>query len=150
LFSGNRPRCSTASGTGRASGRRSTSTRSPSRIKTVQALFSEWSADYPTTAGFVVALLTCGGYSPDPAKNTNFSEFCDPAIDREIAHAEQLQTSEPAAAARLWEKVDRDLTDHGPTVTYGNVQVLELLSGRVGNYQYNPAIGTLVGQLWVR
>jgi hypothetical protein len=28
--------------------------------------------------------------------------------------------------------------------------VLEVISTRVGNYQYNPQLGTLLDQLWVR
>ena len=115
-----------------------------------QAIFSGWYADYPTDAGFLVAPLSCSGYSPDGAKNTNFSEFCDPAIDAEMRRAEQLQSTDPAAAARLWAKVDRDLTDAAPWVSFASGQDLELLSGRVGNFQYNPALGALLGQLWVK
>jgi peptide/nickel transport system substrate-binding protein len=116
----------------------------------VQAFFAGWYADYPTDAGFLVAPLSCSGYSADSAKSTNFAEFCDPAIDAEMNHAEQLQAADPAGAARAWAKVDRDLTDAAPWVAFGNAYTLELLSPRVGNYQFNPALGTLLAQLWVR
>jgi hypothetical protein len=51
----------------------------------------------------------------------------------------------PDAAA-----LDRRLTDLAirlPTVTANET---DLISSRVGNYQYNPAWGALVDQLWVR
>jgi YVTN family beta-propeller protein len=115
----------------------------------VQALFSGWYQDYPTDAGFLVGPLACSSYKPD-ASNTNFSEFCDPAIDREMARAERLQATDPVAATRLWAKVDRDLTDAAPWITFASSQDLELLSNRVGNYQYSPVLGALLAQLWVK
>jgi peptide/nickel transport system substrate-binding protein len=114
----------------------------------VQAMFSGWSPDYPTDAGFLVAPLSCATTNAD--FGGNFSEFCDPAIDREMAQAEDLDESDPAAAARLWEKVDRDITNAATWLSFASGQDIELISKRVGNYQYNPAIGTLLSQLWVR
>ena len=116
----------------------------------LQAGFSGWYADYPTAAGFFVNSLTCRSYSPNGVKNTNFAEFCDPAIDREIALAERLQTTDSAAATKEWAKVDRDVTDQAPWVAYGTADTLEFRSKRIGNYQYNPQTGTLLDQLWVR
>jgi YVTN family beta-propeller protein len=116
-----------------------------------QATFSGWYPDYaPPPTGMIVPTLSCAGYIPVAAENTNSAEFCDPAIDREIAHAQALQTSDPQAAWRLWAKVDRDLTDQAPWVSYANGVALEVKSTRVGNYQYNPQWGTLLAQLWVR
>jgi hypothetical protein len=76
--------------------------------------------------------------------------FCDRRIDREIAHARSLQTSDPGTASRLWTTIDRDLTDRAPWVAFANGVVLEVKSTRVGNYQNNPQWGTLLDQLWVR
>ena len=95
-------------------------------------------------------MLTCGAYKTDPAQNFNASGFCDPAIDREIARADALQTTNPEAASRLWAKVDRDLTDRAPWAAFANNSVVEVKSPRVGNYQVNPQLGTLLDQLWVR
>ena len=41
------------------------------------------------------------------------ARFCDPAIDREIARAEALQTTDPVQATHLWAKIDHELTDAG-------------------------------------
>ncbi len=50
----------------------------------------------------------------------------------------------------LWAKIDRDITNQAPWVPYANGVVLEVKSPRVGDYQYNPQLGTLLDQLWVR
>ena len=116
-----------------------------------QAIFSGWYPDYaPPPTGMIVPTLTCSGYTPVAAENTNTAEFCDRAIDREIAQAQALQASDPQAAWRLWAKADRDLTDRAPWVSFANGVALEVKSTRVGNYQYNPQWGTLLAQLWVR
>jgi YVTN family beta-propeller protein len=115
-----------------------------------QAVFGAWYADYASAAGFFALTLTCRSYKQDSDGNTNSSGFCDPSIDREIAQAQALQTSDPRAAARVWAKVDRDVTNLAPWVSYGNGDTLDFLSDRVGNYQFNPQLKTLFGQLWVR
>ena len=112
-------------------------------------VFSGWYPDYQAPAGMVVP-LTCDAYKPVPSENANNAAFCDRAIDREIARARSLETSDPEAATRLWARVDRDLTDQAPWVAFASGVALEVKSTRVGNYQYNPQWGTLLGQLWVR
>jgi peptide/nickel transport system substrate-binding protein len=114
-----------------------------------QVIFSGWFPDYPTPTGMIFP-LTCAAYSPVGSVNLNASEFCDPAIEREITRARSLQTGDPAAALRLWAKVDRDLTDAAPWVAFSNGVTLDVKSPRVGNYQFNPQWSTLLDQLWVR
>ena len=60
-----------------------------------------------------------------------------------------LVTVATAAAGELWAKIDRALVDQAAVVPLFNRQGFDLLSKRVGNYQYNPVLGVLVGQLWV-
>jgi peptide/nickel transport system substrate-binding protein len=115
-----------------------------------QVVYEGWYADYAAPAGFLPAVLTCAGYKTNPAQNMNAAGFCDPAIDREIARADALQTTDLQAASQLWAKVDRDLTDQAPWAAFANNSVVEVKSRRVGNYQVNPQMGTLLDQLWVR
>ena len=78
------------------------------------------------------------------------SEFCDPAVDRQITRAAALQATDPQAAAAQWAQLDRQLTDRAvflPTVTPNEV---DLLSRRARNFQYNPVWGALIDQLWIR
>jgi len=116
----------------------------------IQLGFWGWVPSFASPAGFIPPALTCGAYDAVNARNSNTAEFCNAAIDREIRRAQALQTSDPQAAARLWARVDRDITDQAPWVAFANGVVLEVVSGRVGNYQYNPQWGTLLDQLWVR
>jgi peptide/nickel transport system substrate-binding protein len=97
-------------------------------------------------------VLTCASFVPRNASaNGNFSEFCDPQIDAEIAHAQSLEIADPQAAAVLWAKVDRDLVDQAPWVPFLDSQTLDLVSSRVGNYVYSLWVGgALLDQLWVR
>ena len=116
----------------------------------VQLSPSGWLADFAATGGFVVGSLNCASYNRDNSENSNFAEFCDPAIDREIARAQSIETSDPAAATQLWTEVDRALTDEAPWVTFANGAVFQVKSPRLGNYQYSPQWRTLLDQLWVR
>ena len=105
----------------------------------------------PRPAGSSSPTLTCGALQPGNARERNFAEFCDPAIDREIARAESLQTSDPAGRRRaLGEdrpRPHRRRRRGSPSQTASRSSVD---SNRVGNYQYNPQWGTLLDQLWVR
>jgi peptide/nickel transport system substrate-binding protein len=116
----------------------------------LQAGINGWYADFAAPAGFIGPTLTCAAYNPVNSENLNIAEFCGPGIDREIARARSLQTSDPEAASRLWAKIDRDLTDQAPWLAFANGIVLDVKSARVGNYQHNPQWGALLGQLWVR
>ncbi|HEX6332346.1 MAG TPA: ABC transporter substrate-binding protein [Actinomycetota bacterium] len=102
-----------------------------------------WSADFPGDSTFLSLQLECG--APD-----NVNGFCDPRIDAMMDKARTLETTEPAAAAKLWAAVDRRIVDQAPWVPLANPFDVRLVSDRVGNYQAHPHWGVLVGQLWVR
>jgi YVTN family beta-propeller protein len=109
-----------------------------------------WYPDFAAPGGFIAPILTCAAYDPANSQSLNIAHFCDRGIDREIARARALQTTNPGTASHLWAKIDRELTDRAPWVSFANGVVLEVLSTRVGNYQNNPQWGTLLAQLWVR
>ena len=116
----------------------------------LQLGFNGWYPDFGTPSSFINPLLTCRSYDRNNALNNNSAEFCNRRIDREIARARSLQTSDPGAASGLWAKIDRDLTEQAPWVPYANGVALDVVSTRVGNYQVNPQLGTLLDQLWVK
>ena len=62
----------------------------------------------------------------------------------------QLEQTDRAGANRLWAKLDREITDKALVVPLINGTGADLVSKRVGNYQYNPQYGPLLSQLWVR
>ena len=110
----------------------------------------EWIADYPEASGFFNALFTCASFLPNTPVNLNASEFCDPRIDRQIGRALTEQATNPDTARGLWERVDMQAVDQGPWVPLVNPKVVDVLSKRVGDYQYSPQLGMLLDQLWVR
>ena len=114
-----------------------------------QMAFSGWFSDFPRASDFFSTLLTCGSYQPH-GFNLNAGGFCQPALDREIAHAQALASSDAAASAALWSRVDQQVVDAAPWVPFLNGAGLELTSKRVANYQRNPQFGVLIDQLWVR
>jgi ABC-type transport system substrate-binding protein/DNA-binding SARP family transcriptional activator/DNA-binding beta-propeller fold protein YncE len=115
-----------------------------------QIIDGGWSADYPTADDFI-SRLKCASFVPDDSPATSDpSGFCDTAFDRQADHAASLQRTNTAAAAALWGRLDRQLTDRAillPTVTPNET---DFISRRVHNYQYNPVWGVLLDQLWVR
>ena len=115
-----------------------------------QVIDGGWSADYPSADDFI-GKLTCSYFVPrDGLDTTNASEYCDPAFDKQVAHAASLQATDLLAADGLWARLDRELTNLAiwlPTVIPNEV---DLISRRVGDYQYNPVWGVLLDQLWLR
>jgi peptide/nickel transport system substrate-binding protein len=115
-----------------------------------QIIDGGWGADYPSADDFI-GKLTCGYFVPSNGlATTDGSEFCDPPLDKQVARAAVLQTTNPLAADTLWAYLDRRLTDLAiwlPTVTPNET---DLISGRIGNYQYNPVWGALLDQIQIR
>jgi peptide/nickel transport system substrate-binding protein len=117
----------------------------------VQASVATWIADYPSASDFFDLFFRCSAFRPaDPADTTSGSFFCHPSIDRQMSQADQLQASDPPAAAQVWAEIDREITYLAPWVPFASMRIADFTSARVGNYQYNPAAGILLDQLWAR
>ena len=87
--------------------------------------------------------MSCRFFVPASASNTSdASEFCDPDLDRRATRAEALRARDPSRANAAWVRIDLELTDRAvwlPTVT---PKTTDILSRRVGNYQYDPLWGS--------
>ena len=107
---------------------------------------------YPSPAAFLVGLFSCAAFVPrSSTNNNNPSEFCDPSIDRQMQKAKAEEQSDPAGARALWQRVDREITDAALWVPLVATRDVNVLSKRVGNYQFSPdGMGLLIDQLWVR
>ena len=115
-----------------------------------QVIDGGWSADYPSADDFI-GKLTCAYFVPgNGVATTDTSELCDPGLDRQIVRAAAQQATNPAAAAALWARLNRQLTDLAIWVPTVVPNELDFLSSRVRNYQYNPVWGALVDQFWIR
>ena len=103
----------------------------------------DWTADYPDPSSYLPQFFGCGG-------GTSNGYFCDPALDRAMQRASQLELTDPARSAAAWAAVDHDLTDAAAWVPTVSLRTVDLTSRRLGNYQYNPVWGFLADQSWVR
>jgi ABC-type transport system substrate-binding protein len=81
--------------------------------------------------------------------NQNTEEFCDPRFDALVRKALAAEASR-SPSARLWSEADHELADQARDVYLVNPSTTDFVSSRAGNYQYNPWIGILIDQLWVR
>ena len=108
-----------------------------------QIVYNGWTTTYPSASDFIQPLFSC-------RLKDNFGQFCDRVLERRIGRAVKLEQTDPAAANRLWAELDREITDKALWVPLYNVYGADLVSKRVGNYQYNPQSGALLSQLWVR
>jgi YVTN family beta-propeller protein len=123
---------------------------SDSRTQT-QAGYSGWISSYPSAADFLPPLYSCAAFVPaSPGANTNLAGFCDPAVDVKMRAATQAQAQDPAAATTRWQEVERAILAQAPFVPAYNRSDVNVVSKRVGNFQYNPQWGVLVSQLWVQ
>jgi peptide/nickel transport system substrate-binding protein len=120
-----------------------------SRTK-AQVGITEWISDYPAASGFFSPTLTCTSFLPNSPQNSNNAQFCNPGIDRQIERAAVAQATNPDAAGRLWQSIDRQTVDQAPWVPLVNPKAVDVLAERVGNYQFSPQFGVLLDQLWVR
>ena len=103
----------------------------------------DWLPDYPDPSSYLPAFFACNG------GNSN-GYYCDPKLDRAMQRATLLEADDPAHAAELWERIDHQLTDQAVWVTTVDLNGVELVSKRLGNYEYNPVWGFIPDQAWVR
>ena len=116
-----------------------------------QTGFIAYVGAWPSPFYFLPYFVSCAGFIPaSPGNNPNPSEFCDPSIDAQMAHASAVQAQDPPAATVLWQRVESALAVQAPYVPIYNSRNVDFVSKRVGNYQYNPTSGALLSQLWVK
>jgi peptide/nickel transport system substrate-binding protein len=114
----------------------------------IQAGVLSWQSDYPAASNFLAMFFGCR--APGAASSLNGAQFCDAGIDGQITRAVGLEATDPSIANSLWSRIDRELVDRAPVVPLVNPRQVDFLARRVGDYQYSPQWGVLLGQLWVR
>jgi peptide/nickel transport system substrate-binding protein len=106
----------------------------------VQIGTGSWWADVPSASQWT-QLLSC---------DSRPHRFCDRTVDRWTRRAARLQSTDAAAANRLWARADRRLTDQVPWVSVLQPAWVSITAANIGGYQYVPTVGVLVHRLWVR
>lgn len=103
----------------------------------------DWLSDYPDPSSYFPLFFSYGG-------GGNNGYVCDPSLDREMRKAELLELKAPAAANLLWTSIDHTLTNQADWVPTVNAREVDLVSKRLGNYEFNPVWGFLADQSWLR
>jgi YVTN family beta-propeller protein len=107
----------------------------------IQASFLGWFGTQ--LAADMFAALRCGN-------EVNLAYFCDHRIDAQVARLTRRQSADPAAAAKLAARIDRELVLAAPWVPLFTPRIADFTSARVGNFQWNAWSQVLLEQLWVR
>ncbi len=115
-----------------------------------QAGVGGWAADFPSPASFLGTLVGCDAFIPESLINNNLSGFCDRRVDSMLEQATTLQAEDQPRASVFWPKVEAAILDRAPIVPFWNARSVDFVSKRLGNYQYNPQFGFLLGQAWVK
>ena len=76
---------------------------------------------------------------PESDASPNISGFCDHTVVQPLMQqAEALGTTKPRGASRLWQQVDRKLTDLAVWLPLVNPRRIDLVSARVRDYAWSP------------
>jgi peptide/nickel transport system substrate-binding protein len=106
---------------------------------------------YPAASQLLGPQYTsCQTFIPASPNNPNVPELCDPRLDATVRSALAAEAAGSPTATSLWAQADREFTDRAPGVEFVTPSTVDLVSHRVGNYQYNPQQGVLIDQLWVQ
>ena len=121
-----------------------------SRLKIQDSLGFEFAA-YPAASQFLGPPYTsCASFIPASPNNANVSELCDHQLDTTVRRAVAAETAGSPTATALWTQADRRVTNDAPAVELATPSTTDLVSHRVGDYQYNPQQeSVLIDQLWV-
>ena len=103
--------------------------------------FYGWGLDYISASSAIQPPFTCASLVD------NASQFCDGALERQVARALAAQGADATAA---WAAADRRVVDQAPVVPMTNHRAVVFVSKRVGNVQHHLQWFTLLDQLWVR
>ena len=105
---------------------------------------------FPAPSQFLGPLLISCEAAARGAPASNPYELCDPKLDATVRRALAAQAAGSPAASALWAKADRQFTTQAAAVNLVTPSITDFISHRVGNYQYNPQLGVLLDQLWIR
>jgi YVTN family beta-propeller protein len=120
-----------------------------SRIR-VQAAIDSFQPQYLSASQIIQVFFSCDSFAPDSPGNANGSEFCDHSLDAQIDNALAAERGNSPDATALWAQTDRTVTDQAPIVPLTTPSEIDLVSARVGDYQYSFQDGILLDQLWIR
>ena len=116
----------------------------------VQISLTDWNADYPAASDYLHVLYGCDSFHPGSDASINISGYCSKALDDEAAAAEQAMLTDPAKADRIWDDVDRRITDLSLAASVIQEKWIDIVSSRLGNYTFSELDHMIFSKVWVR
>jgi len=116
----------------------------------VQISVQGWYPDYPAASNFLRVLFGCDSFQPASDSNPNIAGFCRRGIDARMRSALKLALTNETAANAAWAKIDRMVTDAAPLATLFDLNQLDFVSKRVGNFRFSEQSHWLLAEAWVR
>ncbi|PZQ97231.1 MAG: peptide ABC transporter substrate-binding protein [Cereibacter sphaeroides] len=116
----------------------------------VQISVTQWYQDYPAASNFLNVLFGCDSFHPGTDASVNISGFCDKDIDARMKAAIALGATDAEAANKEWAKIDQDIMKLAPAVPLFTPKDVDLISKRVGNYEFSSQARWLMANSWVQ
>jgi peptide/nickel transport system substrate-binding protein len=116
----------------------------------VQISISQWYQDYPAASDFLYILFGCDSFNEGSDSSINISGFCDEEIDAKMKATLAQAVSDPEGANKAWAEIDKAVTDKAPMVALFTPKRVDLVSKRLGNFQFNAQYYWMVTQSWVQ
>ena len=116
----------------------------------VQLSLEDFYQDYPAASDFLQVMYGCASFHPGSDSSINMAGYCDPQVDAEMDRAMALEGVDDATAVALWRRVDQEITESAPGIGLFQVNMLDLVSARVGGFAFSPIYHMLFSQTWVR
>jgi ABC-type transport system substrate-binding protein len=92
--------------------------------------------------------FACQSLNANPALNFNISNFCDPAVQRDLDTATAAQSENRQAAPQLWADAERAIVDRAVWAPLYVEASYDVVSARVHNYE--NSYGIILDQLWLQ
>jgi peptide/nickel transport system substrate-binding protein len=102
----------------------------------------DWGPDYPSPSALLPPFFACGG------GYTN-GYVCDRDLDRAMRRASAAELRDPEQASALWARADQMIVDRAYWVPTVSSHAPELVSRRLGNYEYSPIWDFVADQAWL-
>jgi len=116
----------------------------------VQISVTQWYQDYPAPSNFLHVLFGCDSFTTGSDSSVNMSGFCDKSLDHRMKAAMRLAVTDELAAHQEWGRIDRDMMKLAPVVPLFTPKHIDLISKRVGNYQFSSRYRWLLSNSWVK
>jgi peptide/nickel transport system substrate-binding protein len=116
----------------------------------VQIALTDWYADYAKPSDFIYDLFSCTSFHPGSDASINITGLCDPGIEALMDRAGVVSVTDRARGAQLWADAGRAIQALAPTAPLIQIDRVNVVSKRLGNFFTTDLYHLLFSQVWVR